>query len=489
MRQSTQLLASRSHRILGMLATVPIVAWILSSFVLHGVGLALPAGLQGEYELQSRYAQDIPLEAEGILPPSEVLRHLAEDGIGRIYWLKLEQLAGRAVYVAKPGPFELEQVFDAYSGERLGPLSDEMLRAVAAGELVGTHPVALQEDDQFNRYYTVDRVAAVAVELEGDQPAEIVFSRASGRVLRRTGPLAAWFEKAYRTVHIWQWGDSLLLFTAVLYGLAGVSLVLVGLGYTLWWVRRKSRSRWTKAVRPARRVHGRLAPIAGFLLATQMLVGAYLWFNLGLIEPRFRGQGSFETEWSGGISTSEQLESASVIAQAIPADLQATEDPIQRYEWRAVADDRFWIAYPDRATNGILLNAGSGEVLDRLTPEQAGIAGASVVQGEPSGPAEESVEYWMDYNERVPTYLFRFTDPDDTDIHVSQITGEIVQRRPAVWRAFSPFLLYHTFGFTGNPWLDTLLLSTLQISILVMVGTGWALALRKKKKPRVNPSE
>jgi hypothetical protein len=485
MQQSQKKLISKSHRILGMITTIPIVAWILSSFVLHGVGLALPNGLQGEYELQTRHATGIELEDEQLLPPGEVLQRLKADGIDRVYWLRLEQLAGRAVYVVKPGPFSLERVIDARTGERLDPLPDEMLRAVADEELVGSHTVQVKDDDQFNRYYTVESVAAVAVELEGDEPAEIVFSRASGRVLRRTGPLAAWFEKAYRGVHVWQWGESLWFFTGVLYGLAGVGLLVVGLGYTLWWLRRDSRSRWTKAVRPARRIHGRLAPIAGFLLATQMLVGAYLWFNLGLIEPRFRGQGSFESEWSGGISVDEELQSAAVIQAAIPDALQPTDDPIQRYEWRAVGDDRFWIAYPERDTNGILIDARTGGVVDRLTPEQAVVAGTSVVLGQPIGAAEESVEYWMDYNERVPTYLFRFSDPDDTDVHVSQITGEIVQRRPAVWRAFSPFLLYHTFGFTGNPWLDTLLLSSLQISILVMVGTGWALAIRRKK-PRAS---
>lgn len=482
MRESRNLRLSRSHRLLGMLATIPIVAWILSSFVLHGVSLTLNNGLQGVYELQTRHAVDLPLEAEDLLAPDELLQRLAADGLERIYWLRLEPLAGRAVYVVKPGPFDLEQLFDARTGARLDPLSDEMLRSVADGELVGTHAAELHDDDQFNRYYTVGRVPAVAVGMEGDQPAEVVLSRVSGRVLSRTGPMAAWFERAYRTVHVWQWGDSFRFFTAVLYGVATLGLSVVGLGYVLWWSRRERRRRWTDAVRPARRIHGRLAPFAGFFLATQMLVGAYLWFNLGLIEPRFRGQGSFESEWTGGITTVEHLERASAIEGVIPAGLRTSGGPIQRYEWRAVGDDRFWVAYTDRDSNGILFDARTGQVIDRLTPEQAGIAGAAVVLGQPVGDAIESTEYWMDFNARVPTYQFRFSDPDATDVHVSQITGEIVQRRPAIWRAFSPFLLYHTFGFTGNPWLDTLLLSALQITILVMVGSGWRLAIRQKKR-------
>ena len=130
------------------------------------------------------------------------------------------------------------------------------------------------------------------------------------------------------------------------------------------------------------------------------------------------------------------------------------------------------------------MDAASGRVIPRLSAQQAAIAGASVVEGEPVGSADEATEYWMDFNTRVPTWRFRFSDVDETDVHVSQITGEVVQRRPAVWRSFGPFLRYHTFGFTGNPWLDTVLLTTLQLSILTMVVTGWRMALGGRSSSR-----
>lgn len=462
-----------------MLATIPIVGWILSSFVLHGVGLALPNGLQGVYELEARYEAPASLEAPELLPPDSILAVLERDDLDRIYWLRLEALGGRAVYVVKPGPYALERTYDARTGDRLDPLPDDFLRAVADEHLVGTRVAGVHEGDEFNRYYTVPRVPAAAMTMEGDQPSELVFSRASGRILRRTDPMAEAFHTAYLSVHVWQWGDALRFFTAILYGLVGLALVLVGLGYTLWWTRRESRRRWTDAVRPARRIHARLAPVAGFLLATQMLVGAYLWFNLGLIEPRFRGQGSFAAEWKGGIAVTESLAPPGSIREtAFGADSEAGQ-AVQRYEWRAVGDERLWLAYPDRNENGVLVDATSRRVLERLTAAQAAIAGAEVVEGVAAGPPEESSEYWMDFNARVPTYRFRFSDPDDTDVHVSQVTGEVVQRRPAIWRAFGPFLAYHTFGFTGNPWFDTFLLTALQVAILAMVVTGWRLALRQ----------
>jgi hypothetical protein len=316
----------------------------------------------------------------------------------------------------------------------------------------------------------------------GEQPTDLVLSR-SGRTLRRTDPLAEWFHRAYLSVHVWQWGDSLRLFTAVLYGLVGLALALVSLGYVLWWDRREARRRWTDRVRPARRIHGRLAPLAGAFLATQMLVGAYLWFNLGLIEPRFRGQGSFEVDWSGGIAVTERPASPNTIAAALPAGVVASERPIQRYEWRAIGDRRFWLAYPTRDADGLLVDAESGVELERLTPDLARVAAESVVAGEATDAPAESTEYWMDFNARIPTYRFRFADADESDVHVSQISGEVVQRRPAIWRAFGPFLAYHTFGFTGDPWLDTILLTALQLTILTMVVSGWRMALRSSGKP------
>jgi hypothetical protein len=481
MNHRTILRVKRLHRALGLLATVPILAWIFSSFVLHGVALVLPNGLQGVYELEPYHETDVALEDEAVANPSALLRALRQDGLDRVYWLRLEPLGAEPAYIVKPGPFDVERVYDARSLDRLDPLPDDLLGDVVDGHLINSNASEIHDGDEFNRYYKVARLPAVEVEMGGAQPSRLVFSKASGRILRRTDPLAAWFETAYRNVHVWQWGDSLRIFTSLLYALAGVSLLVVVLGYIMWWTRRDARKRWTPAVRRSRRVHARLAPVAGLLLATQMLVGAYLWFNLGLIEPRFRGQGSFRSDWGGGIATSDELASAATIAAAVPREATESDRPIQRYEWRAVGDRRFWIAYPERNANGVLIDAETGAVLDRLSPELAAQAGREVVNGEPEGGAVESDEYWMDFNTRVPTYRFRFTDPDDSDIHISQITGEVVQRRPAIWRAFGPFLAYHTFGFTGNPWFDTILLTSLQLAVLTMIATGWAMARRPRR--------
>lgn len=476
MDRSARLRVSRIHRWLGLAATVPILGWIASSFVLHGVGLALPEGLQGDYELARVHSSGLPLTRPSLIPPDSILSLLRSDGIERIYWLRLEPLGGVPAYIVKSGPFDLERTFDARTGARLDPLPDSMLLRLANDELAGSSAASLTRHEEFNRYYTLDRVSGVEVDLEGDQASRLVLSRASGRVLRRTDPLAGWFERAYRTVHVWQWGDAVRLFTGVLFTLVGLTLTLIVLGATLWWDRRDRRRRWGTAVRPARRIHARLAPFAGVILATQMLVGAYLWFNLGLIEPRFRGQDSFRTEWEGGIATQESLTDASSITARLNGLGYTSLEPLQRLEWRSIGGNPFWLAYPLRDSLPILLDARTGSAVPRLSSDLASEAARSVVLGSQFSEPVESTEYWMDWNVRIPTYRFRATDPDDSDVHVSQHTGEVIQRRPAIWRAFGPFLTYHTFGFTGNRWFDTALLTGLQLIALAMVLSGLRLA-------------
>ncbi len=490
MRTEARRRASRTHRLLGMILTVPIVAWVLSSFVLHSVGLVAPAGLQGVYRLRPYSSKPVRLDRDSVLPPADMLRAVARGPTDRVYGLRLTALAGRPVYIVRPSPFELERVYDARTGARLDPLPIAMLTAAADEELAGTRSGGYREASEFNRYYALDEVPVVTFRMEGEQPAELVLSRASGRVLRRSDRLAVLFDRAYRMVHVWQWGD-LRLFTGVLYGLAGATLLLVSLGALLWYDRRERRRRARGRLRPARRIHATIAPVAGVLLASQVLVGSYLWLDLGPLEPRFRGQGSFHPAWSGGMRSNEQPATAAEILAALPDSVRDTSHPVQAIEWRAIGDRRFWVVYPRRNAEGILLDARTGKRIPRLAVEVAARAAEAVVAGsadpEYRGEAEE---YWMDLNLRIPTYVFRFDDPDRTDVYVSEITGEVVQRRPAFWRGFEPFLTYHTFAFTGHPVFDTMIPLLVQSTILTMVVTGWRMArpLRRGKRRRNGPA-
>ena len=191
MDRPARLRVSRIHRWLGLATTVPILGWIASSFVLHGVGLALPAGLQGDYELARVHSAGLPLTRPDLIPPDSILSLLRSDGLERIYWLRLEPLGGDPAYIVKSGPFDLERTFDARTGARLDPLPDSVLLRRADNELAGSSAASLTRHDEFNRYYTLERVSGVAVDLEGDQVSRLVLSRAPAQYFAGPTPSQA----------------------------------------------------------------------------------------------------------------------------------------------------------------------------------------------------------------------------------------------------------------------------------------------------------
>jgi hypothetical protein len=146
---------------------------------------ATAEALAGNYALNPHNSVDVALDS-GTIAPTALLRRLdAEYGIERIYWLRLQARGPHLWYIVKPTPSALAMVFDARTGNRLDPLSDELLATVANEALVGARFAGLEDGPEYNRYYDVSRVPAVRARVEGDQPATLVLSRDEGRTLRR----------------------------------------------------------------------------------------------------------------------------------------------------------------------------------------------------------------------------------------------------------------------------------------------------------------
>jgi len=128
--------------------------------------------------------------------------------------------------------------FDARTGERLDPLPDSILLRWAEEELVGTRARKAHPVKEPNRYYAADRVPAALVLMEGEHPTQLLLSRDEGRVPRRSDRAAQRFTWWYQVPHVFQWSDHHLLWTGVLYLLAGGTVALDVLGLVLFWRRR-----------------------------------------------------------------------------------------------------------------------------------------------------------------------------------------------------------------------------------------------------------
>jgi len=210
----------------------------------------------------------------------------------------------------------------------------------------------------------------------------------------------------------------------------------------------------------------------------QMLFGSWLWLKLGPLEDPFPGKGSFNPEWAGGFTTDRTLVSPEAVLERTALDLPDAERPVQAVERRVLDDREVWILEPRRMGTPLVFDGATGERIRALPPETVG----RIVREEVAGRAAfqylgEAQELWIDRNDRIPTYRFRFEDRWTTDVHADPATAQVIQRPPGIWRALGPFLGIHMMAATGRKWVDGPLLGFLQVGILLLVITGWRLEL------------
>ncbi len=484
------------HRWLGLGLTVPLAGWVVSAAVMMLVTMNAPNGLAGVYTLNPYNSVDVRLD-EATVDPTAVLRKLAtEHGIERVYWLRLQSRGPHLWYVVKPTPYVLAMVFDARTGERLDPLPDALLHVVAGEALAGGRVAGLESATEYNRYYELDRVPVVRASIVGDQPATLIISRDEGRTLRRLNVDSERFNWWYRTLHVTQFTDHIGLWTTLLFAAAFGVISLTVFGYLLFWWRRPgsvsaplpARSRLPH--QPSRNWHRKLGAAAGGVLALQLIVGAYLWINLGPLEDPFRGKASFSTDWGAGFTTERSLDVPATVLARVSASLPQGVRPVQAIEWRQLGEQDAWVVTSRMDEVPRVFAAATGAPIEALSPEVAGKIVRQEVVGRPSFIyAGTSPQLWMDLNRPVPTYQFRFDDPGRTDVYVAQNTGQIIQRRPWFWRMFGPFLDVHMFSFTGIKVVDITLLALFQLGILGLIATGWRLQfpgtreLREAREP------
>lgn len=474
------------HRWLGLGLTLPLLGWVVSAAVMMLVTMNAQNGLAGSYELNPHNSIDVPLSEASVSPSAMLAKLAAEHSIERVYWLRLQSRGAHLWYVVKPTPYALAMVFDARTGQRLDPLSDELLTVVAGEALVGSHVSSLTPASEYNRYYAAPRLEAVRAKLAGAQSAQLILSRDEGRTLRRLNADSERFEWWYRTFHVNQLTTHLWPWTTLLYLCAAGVMVLAALGYLLFWWRRprgavrasdpqQETARWSVRI-----LHRRLGAVAGGILTIQVLVGAYLWLNLGPLEDPFRGKSSFHADWNGGFSTGRPLATAAEVLARLSNVLPNSSRPVQAIEWRVLGENDVWVVTP-RLDEAPRVFDSDGAPIESLDPAEAGEIARREVIGNPSFVFVGSEpQLYMDLNRPVPTYRFRFDDPGKTDVYVATNTGQIIQRRPRIWRWFGPLLAVHMIEVTGNKSVDVVLLAAFQLLVLGMIATGLTVFLRSR---------
>ncbi|MCC6316635.1 MAG: hypothetical protein IT361_03000 [Gemmatimonadaceae bacterium] len=465
--------------------SLPLLAWIASSVAMMLVTMnAGPNGLAGNYTINAHNSVDVPLGSARITP-NELLRRLAsEHGLRRVYSVRLQPRGNELWYTVKPTPSALAMTFDAMTGARLDPLSDERLALVAGEALAGSRFVRLEEAPEYNRYYDVSRVPAVRATVDGDQAATLVLSRDEGRTLRRMNAGSGRFEWWYRTLHVNQLSDHLMVWTTILLTCATGVIVLVFLGYQLfWWRRTRATVTGGSDGLGARTLHRRAGLVVGGLLALEMGAGIYMWICFGPMEDPFRGKASINRAWAAGIPTTHGLAEPGTVLQATGASDAPGSRPVQAIEWRRLGDRDTWIVVRNLSELGDVHDAATGERTERIPVELAGLVARQETVGEPVYfYVGESSQLWMDLNTQVSAYRFRFEDPDRSDVYVAMANGQVLQRRSAFWRRFGPYLDLHMFAITGRGGIDMVLLGLFELGVIVSVLTGMFLQFAPLKR-------
>lgn len=475
------------HRRLGITLALPILVWIISAAAMRVALFNAPNGLQGAFALAPYNSVDLDL-GQAKIAPAQLLKRLKEvEQLERVQWIRLEARGDRLLYTVKPKPFVEAMVFDAFTGERLDPLSNELLTVIANESLDGTQVARMSEGKQFHREYLKESIETAVLQMEGRQPSELVLARASGRTLERTDATAATFEWWYRYFHVFQWGEYENLFTGILYGVAAGVFLMAALGLRLLWLRRKrsypsGRTRSYGFIR----LHRFAAVTVGFYFLLQMPVGAYMWLSLGPLEAPFRGQDSINSEWEGGLPIDSPLVAPAAVVAGVAEHMPPSSHPIQFIEWRNLLGDPCWIVGERKDQEGEVYRAADGRKIDVLAPEAAGEIARRQMKGNPDFEfVMETRVYSNDLNRGVPAYLFRFHDDSETDVFVAQQTGAVMVRRPMFWRAFLPFFAYHTFEYTENLWIDTAMLALFLAGTTMLVASGLGIAYRRARRFRL----
>lgn len=473
------------HKWMGLILTVPLLAWIVSAAGMMLITMDLPNGLAGVYRLQPYNSVDVNLGAATVSPTALLRRLSTEHKLDRVHWMRLESRGPHLWYVVRPTPFSLAMTFDARTGQRLDPLSDELLALSASEALVGTRFEKLESVPGFNRYYEIDRVPAVAATVVGEQPSILMLSRDEGRTLRRIDGDAEGFEWWYKKFHVTQYTDNVIPWTTLLYACAAGVITLAVMGYGLfWWRRERPVASVNTAPGPfsARNFHRKAGVVVGGVLIVQLIAGVYIWLSLGPLNDPFRGKSSFTKEWKAGITTQHELAEPAAVLAKVAGSLPESPRPVQAIEWRRLGDQDAWFITLRQDERPIVFDAATGARIDALHPQLAGEIARQEIIGQPSfeylGPLHFAS---IDLNRRLPAYRFRFADPGITDVYVMQNTGEIVMRRPAFWRLFGPFLAVHMIAVSGNKTVDMSLLALFQLGFLIVIATGWRLQFPGKR--------
>lgn len=233
MSPQTRRLVRRIHRALGLLVGLQLLMWVSGGLIMSAFDIDT---VRGEHRRQVQAPQALSAD-EAYLSPQAML---AAAG-GEITALELGQLLGRPVY--RLDGAQGDQLFDARSGERLSPLSEELARQLALADYAGEGAlVAAEWITEPALEYRGRALPLWRLRFDDDLDTTLYVSPATGKVVARRNDIWRLFDFVWM-LHIMDYGEREDFNNPLLIAFAASALAFVFSGLLMLWLAyRPSRS-------------------------------------------------------------------------------------------------------------------------------------------------------------------------------------------------------------------------------------------------------
>ena len=443
------------HFWLSLIGLTQMALWILS-----GVGFALLPDDEVNGLVSSRRLEPAPVPAETVsVAPSDIV---ADAEIQKIT-LTTRAPSDRPVYVVNLKGESGPDLIDACSGDKLSIISEADATEVARRDFSGAGDVAgvewISEKYQTGFDYN-SSLPAYRVNFSDWKHTRIYVSPYTGQILARRNVYKS-ARDLFWTVHVFGYLDREVPNNIPLIAAGVVSLAAATSGALIYipYIRRRKlptstpESGW-------RRVH--------FWVGLPVFAQVVLWIASGIVFSVIYDRAI------GGERESRNLEPAPlsdsnmhVTPDQIPARLSSRlghSAAIKTISLQSHGLDGrpVYIVSHDESESPVILDAQTGNWMDRLNPDQAreiakrDFAGTAAVESVET--LTRPYEKGYDYFGELPVYRVNFANWKGTRIYVSPNTGDIRLRRNIDKTLFDLGWTLHMFGYVshdinGNPGL------------------------------------
>jgi uncharacterized iron-regulated membrane protein len=443
------------HKWLALIVGVQALLWTLTGLYMTAVHIDI---IHGDHFIRTPAPASVDLSALAAPQP------LIEATPGATA-LRLTRLLDKPVYVVEgSGPPGL---FDAVSGERLPPPSQDTIRQAALERYSGEGDIAKVERLDEAPAEIRGRAAPVwRVEFDHWNKPTLYLSPYTGELLTRRHELWRVFDFAWM-LHIMDYEtrediNNPLLRVATI---AAASMALTGATLLVWSFPKRRRREGKALAMPRisplffRRVH----KWVGLVLGLQFVLWAASGAGMSILDhDKVMGHG---TEHAAHLARL----SSDVVGPANLSDALAGE-PITALTLRPLHDR---IVYEVGTLTGQrLINAQTARELVIDGPLARAIAEHDSGSAKVERVSRVAVPTLETRGHDGPSWRVDFADAEGMSVYVSEATGRVIERRSDTWRLFDILWMLHTMDYFGRDNFNHPLIVVVAFGALWLAGTG-----------------